>query len=90
MDLEHAKIKRLQGRRIFSNHRFGIRIDLTGMRISAQGKERALALLSGLSRARLVCHTRRMASPSINRYKNHESMEMLGIKQALSTCWRST
>ena len=28
-------------------------------------------LLSGLSRARLVCHTRRMNTPSINRYKHH-------------------
>jgi hypothetical protein len=28
-------------------------------------------LLSGLSRARLVCHTRRMDNPSITRYKNH-------------------
>jgi putative transposase len=28
-------------------------------------------LLSGLSHARLVCHTRRMNSPPFNRYKNH-------------------
>ena len=28
-------------------------------------------LLSGLSRARLVCHTRGMNTPSINRYKHH-------------------
>jgi putative transposase len=28
-------------------------------------------LLSGLSSARLVCHTRRMNTPSITRYKNH-------------------
>jgi putative transposase len=28
-------------------------------------------LLSGLSRARQVCHTRRMNTPSINRYKHH-------------------
>jgi hypothetical protein len=27
-------------------------------------------LLSGLSSARLVCHTRRMNTPAINRYKN--------------------
>ncbi len=28
-------------------------------------------MLSGLSSARVVCHTRRMDSPSINPYKNH-------------------
>jgi hypothetical protein len=28
-------------------------------------------LLSGLSSSRLVCHTRRMNTPSSNRYKNH-------------------
>jgi transposase-like protein len=28
-------------------------------------------LLSGLSSARLVCHTQRMNTPSSNRYKNH-------------------
>jgi putative transposase len=28
-------------------------------------------LLSGLSRARLVCHTRRMNTPAIKRYKHH-------------------
>jgi hypothetical protein len=30
-------------------------------------------LLSGLSSSRLVCHTRRMSTPSTNRYKNHRS-----------------
>jgi hypothetical protein len=28
-------------------------------------------LLSGLPRARLVCHTRRMNTPPINRYQHH-------------------
>src|SRR5262245_52412414 len=28
-------------------------------------------LLSGLSSSRLVCHTRRMSTPSTNRYKNN-------------------
>jgi hypothetical protein len=32
---------------------------------------RLVNLLSGLSSARLVCHTRRMNTPAINHYKHH-------------------
>jgi transposase-like protein len=40
---------------------------------SRTGKRRVhfINLLSGLSSSRLVCHTRRMNTPSSNRYKNH-------------------